>query len=57
MMQELVNRLNEIKVRVNFIANEIDVNCSDSEKQYRELSELADELGVIICDLGIYDER
>lgn len=47
-MTEHLNKLKIIKAKANAIANRIDVNCVNSEMQYSELAQLANELGGII---------
>ncbi len=47
-MKEQLCRLKEIEDKAKAIANRIDVNCADSQKQYEELAQLANELGGVI---------
>ncbi|MBO9492253.1 hypothetical protein J7384_17965 [Endozoicomonas sp. G2_1] len=47
-INEQVKRLIAIESKAKSIANKIDVNCEDSQKQYEELSMLANELGGVI---------
>ncbi|GHG07827.1 hypothetical protein [Thalassotalea marina] len=47
-MKDQLKRLKEIEVKAKTIANSIDVNCADSQKQYEELAQLANELGGVI---------
>ena len=47
-IQEQVKRLIAIESKAKAIANKIDVNCEDSQKQYEELAQLSNELGCVI---------
>lgn len=47
-MNDQITKLKKIEARAQAIANRIDVNCEESESQYRELTQLANELGGVI---------
>jgi hypothetical protein len=47
-MKSQLARLKEIENKAQIIANKIDVNDEESQKQYEELAQLANELGGVI---------
>lgn len=47
-MNEQLFKLKEIETKARAISSSIDVNCADSQKQYEELAQLANELCGII---------
>lgn len=47
-MQEQLLKLKKIEAKAQAIANRIDVNCEESEAKYKELAQLAKELGGVI---------
>lgn len=47
-MHDQLIKLKQLEAKAQAIANRIDVNCEESEAQYRELAQLANELGGVI---------
>lgn len=47
-MKSQLAKLKEIENKAKIIANRIDVNDAESQKQYEELAQLANELGGVI---------
>lgn len=51
-MKNQLQKLEEIHIKAMTLAYRIDVNCEESEKQFRELNSLANELGQVINEIN-----